>query len=78
MYKASLKQKWDEQSRWETAMSLGMKQGVKQGRQEDRAKAESEFRSERLRSAIILKKTGVSLDVIADSLGINIKDIEDL
>jgi len=74
MYKASLKQKWDEQSRWETAMSMG----IKQGRQEERAKAESEFRSEKLRSAFVLKKTGVSLDVIADSLGINIKDIEDL
>jgi len=70
MYNISLKRKWDMAAALDDAVERGLKQGRKE--------AEEKARSEKFRSAFVLKKTGVSLDVIADSLGMSIKDIEDL
>jgi len=70
MYNASIKQKWDEQSRWETAMNMGMEQG----RQEERAKAEEE----KFSIALNFKKMGVSLENISKGTGLSIETIRSL
>jgi len=66
MYNASLKQKWDEQSRWETAIMEG----------EERARKKAE--EEKINSAATLKKFGVSTRHIADSLGLTVEQVERL
>jgi len=70
MYNASLKQKWDEQSRWETAMSMGMKQG----RQEEREKAEAE----KISIALNFKKMGIPIENISLGTGLSIDQIKRL
>jgi len=70
MYDLSFKNKWDEFSIRETAMM----EGRQEGRLEERRKAEEE----RLMFALNLKKTGVPLEVISNSLGLGIGEIERL
>jgi len=66
MYNASVKQKWDEQSRWETAIMEG----------EERARKKAE--KEKIRFALNFKKSGVSTEIIAKNLGLSVEDIERL
>jgi len=66
MYNLSLKRKWDWAATIDDAVDRGLKQGLKQAEEEKKA------------IVLNLKKSGVSLDVIADSLGLSRKDIENL
>jgi len=70
MYNASVKQKWDEQSRWETAINEGMKI--------EREKAEEEKKAEKLSIALNFKKSGFPMEAIARNTGLDIKIVERL
>jgi len=74
MYNASIKQKWDEQSRWETATNEGMEKGLLLGIEQEREKAEAD----KLRFALNFKKEGVPIGKIAKILSLSPEEIERL
>ncbi len=74
-YEASIKNYWDYYSTMKTAQDKGRAEGRAEGRVEGRAEGRAE---ERLANARSLKQNGVPVDVIAKSLGLSLKEIQDL
>lgn len=73
-YEWSLKDKRDAESIRLTAERIGLEKG----RQEERAKAEAEKLTEKHNSARKMLKSGFDVDMIADILGLSVKEVEKL
>lgn len=82
IYESSLKNKRDAESVRITAIKQGlregMEKGLRKGRQEERAKAEAEKLAEKLRAALNFKKKGISVEDIAEGLGLPVEQVEKL
>ncbi|WP_133166405.1 hypothetical protein [Sphingobacterium haloxyli] len=59
-------------------MEKGLEKGLEKGRQEERAKAEAEKLADKQSSARKMLESGFDDEMIADILGLSLKEIEKL
>ena len=78
LYESSLKNKRDAESVRITAIKEGLREGMEKGRQAERAKAEAEKLAEKLKYALNLKKRGLSVEDIAEDLGLTAEQVNKL
>ena len=86
-YRESQKEYWDWNAVTETAERKGIVKGIAKGRAEGLAEGlaegEKKGRAEGMKEATIanalnLKKNGVPIEIIANSLGLNIEEVQEL
>ncbi len=59
-------------------LKQGLEQGLEKGKKEERAKAEAEKLAEKRISAVKMLKSGFDVEMIADTLGLPVEEIERL
>ena len=82
-YRESQKEYWDWNAVTETAERKGIVKGIAKGRAEGLAEGEKKGRAEGMKEATIanalnLKKNGVPIEIIANSLGLSIEEVQEL